>query len=156
MAGEDPFGVFTADSFRADIRQTMFMALPDDTTLRPVFLFPDERTVTNPDVDGEPWDWDQTPQGPEPGRVTCGLGTGQVVCVWEPLGETRRPITVALGDFEPDRLVITVLDVDWALIDGFNVVAFPRGRYRYEKRIPDRGLFDVTVYQVHVIAEDVA
>lgn len=146
---------FDADEFRTNIHTTMLMALPSDPAERPRFLFPSTQTYDRADKGGEPFDFTTEPAGDPPrDPVLCGDAVGQVLCAWEEAGSKRRPSETVLGNFDPDRLLLTMLDVDWAVVDGFDRVIISDNTYLYEKESPQRGLHDVTVHQITLVAED--
>lgn len=154
MAGSDVD--FDAAGTRADLRGAMLMGLPQDTVARPIFRFPKTETFTVPvDEGNEPLDPAAPPttvtQRPD---ITCGPANNQVVCTWEPQGTKARPVESVLGTFDPDRLLVTMLDVDWVKVEGFRFMLFSGDAYKYEKEVPHQGLFDLTVHQISVIATD--
>jgi hypothetical protein len=161
VAGADPSGSFSADETRQNLRATMLLGLPGDPAKRPIFLFPRERSYAPADDAGQPWDWSQAASGdsddPGPARtVTCGDDDGQVVCAWEAgggRGGTQSNET-PFGDFDQSRLVLTILDADFELIDGFNRVIIGGNRYRRVYEMPNIGLWDLDVHQVIVEAID--
>lgn len=160
MAGADPAGAFDADSFRTDIRAAMAMGMPEDQEMRPIFLFPREQTFDNVDKAGVPWDYSEAPLTDtgedEEHAVRCGTGADEVLCAWEAgggRGGTQSNET-PFGDFDALRLVLTILDVDYAKIAGFDRVLMSGNEYRYQFEEPQIGLFDVTIYQVVVGALD--
>lgn len=142
---------FDAVGFRAQIRAAMTMGLPVDPAERPTFHFPRSRVHAVADLGGAPFDWragvDTSAEGP--GGLRDPI---QVPCAWETAkgGEDYT----AVGEFNTDEALLTVLDVDFELVRGFSWVALGGNRYDYSRELPPRGLFDVTVHQVIVIARD--
>lgn len=160
MAGEDPSGAFDADTFREEIRAAMLMGLPENRNMRPIFLFPRERTYDKADKSGVPWDFSAPPvtdTGTDLGHaIYCGENSNEILCTWEAgggRGGTQSNET-PFGDFDALRLVITMLDVDFAKIGGFDRVLMSGAEYRYQFDEPRIGLFDVTVHQLVVGARD--
>lgn len=162
MAGEDSTGGFDADEFRTSIRAVMLLGLAEDQAQRPIFLFPRTRTYANDDKAGQPFDWGEAPTTDtntlpgEPKTVKCGEGNGEVLCAFEAAGGRggTQSIETPFGDFDTERLVITMLDVDFAKVDGFDRVQVGDALYRYQFEEPRGGLYDVTVHQLIVAAVD--
>lgn len=162
MAGEDPTGGFNGDDFRTNIRAAMLMGLPVDQAQRPIFLFPRERTYAIEDKAGQPFDWTEAPATDtntlpnEPRQVKCGTASTEVLCAFEAAGGRggTQSSETPFGDFDSERLVFTVLDVDFLKIDGFDRVQMGDAIYRYQFEEPRIGLFDVTVHQLVVAAVD--
>lgn len=162
MAGSDPTGATDIDEVRSNLRDTMLLGLPNDPALRPIFHFPRIETFSPEDNGGQPLDWTQDPvtdtnDNPgEPRVVTCGSGTGQIVCTWEAgggRGGTQSNET-PFGDFDVERLVITILDVDRAKIDGFNKVVIGTQTFLPDFELPPVGLYEMTVHQIVVQNRD--
>lgn len=162
MAGQDPTGAFDAEEFRTSIRAVMLLGMPTDQQQRPIFLFPRERTYTNDDKSGQPFDWGSAPATDtndlpgEPRLVKCGEANGEILCAWEAAGGRggTQSNETPFGDFDTERLVFTILDVDFAKVDGFDRVQMGDATYRYQFEEPRSGLYDVTVHQVVVSATD--
>lgn len=159
MAGTDPTGGFDADETRGNLRAAMLMGLPQDQAQRPIFLFPRQITNTPEDQNHQPWDWTAAPAtdtNPHERSVTCGDGADQVVCTWEGSGGRggTQAIETELGAFDFERLVITMLDVDYAKVAGFNRVKMSGNTYRVQFEVPQTGLYDMSVHQIVVGSED--
>lgn len=160
MAGADPTGAFVADDFRASIRATMLLGMPEDQDQRPIFLFPRARTYAVEDKAHLPFDWTTTPatdsDPDEPRTVKCGTEADEVLCAWEAAGGRggTQSNETPFGDFDSERLVVTMLDVDFALIDGFDRAMFSGNTYRYQFEGPRTGLYEVTVHQLVLGAVD--
>lgn len=162
MAGEDPLGIFDADTTVDDLRAAMLMGLPDNEDLRPVFHFPRLRTFDRTDAGGQPLDWSAAPvtdtddDPGEPRTVTCGEDEDQIVCVWEAgggRGGTQSNET-PFGDFDTERLVISLFEVDRAKIDGFVKVVIGTQDYTPQFELPPVSLYDMTLFQIVVQAVD--
>lgn len=162
MAGTDPSGQFNSTQTRDALRAVMLTALPDDETLRPIFHFPRERTYAVDDHHGLPYDWTEAPATDtnddpgEPRIVTCGPDEDQVLCVWEGAGGRggSQSNETPFGNFDIERINITMLDVDRAKIDGFEYVVIGRQTFTRQFEIPAIGLYDLIVYQIVVQALD--
>lgn len=162
MAGQDPTGAFDAEEFRSNIRAVMLLGMPADQEQRPIFLFPRERTYDVEDKSGQPFDWTIPPATDtddlpgEPKVVKCGEASTEVLCAWEAAGGRggTQSNETPFGDFDTERLVFTILDVDFGKIDGFDRVQMGDSIYRYQFEEPRTGLYEVTVHQLVVAATD--
>lgn len=147
MAGEDPTGNFVADEFRENIRSAMRMGLPVDVAMRPTFYFPNDDTYALAARSGRPWDWTASPVENDPDKAPI-----QVPCAVEVNGSEIE--MTQLGTINPQRALLTILDLDYAKVKGFTEVHISGAVYRYSKLVQAIGLFDTTTYQVEVIARD--
>lgn len=144
---------FDAAAFRAEIRATMMMGLPVDEAARPTFSFPHDVVYENEDTGGDPFDWTAPVAAAGGGGGTTGPRPPvQVPCALEEAGGSEYE--TGLGIINEDEILLTVLDVDHALIDGFDEVEIGGNTYRYTKELPPRGLWDVTIHQIVVTARD--
>lgn len=153
MAGTDPDDPGFATEFRADIRATMMMGLPQDEALRPRFHFDRRRAYARTDSGGRPWDpRTAVPTDPDPDApIVAGDGDGQVLCAVEAReGETDE---TTVGTFEADEYILTFLDVDWAPVKDFVWVELGGHRFKRGKVTYPPGLNDVTIIQVRVEAD---
>lgn len=141
MAGE--LAGFDPDAFRTNIRDTMIMGLPNEERLKPTFYFRStyvypQGTVLDPE--GKPIDprvqATATPSSP-PVQVPCAV---------EFSPDTTNNEGPA-GTFWSDRAMLTVLDTDYADIDGAIEVDLAGERYLIQ-RIKAMGLGSVTIYQI--------
>lgn len=149
MAGKDPSGEFVAADFRATIRATMTMGLPDDVDLRPTFHFPSDDTYLSASRSGMPWDWLATPVANDPDITPI-----QVPCTVAVAGTTLTLNAVA--EFNPQTAVLGLCDVDYEAVKGFSEVTILGATYRYSKLESADSLFDYTLFNVAVIAKDVS
>lgn len=144
---------FPAAEFRREIRNVMTMAMPSSTSARPTFTWDVRKTYApQGSSTGTPMDLTTAP------ATSTALPDVQALCVVELLDAAGDPIETPVGDFEPDQARLTFLDVDWALVvvDGraFDAVLIDGTPYRWVKRLPTQGLFDVDIIQVLVSARD--
>jgi hypothetical protein len=162
VAGEDPLGIFDADITRDDLRAAMLAGLPNEEALRPIFHFPRLRTFTTADRGGQPLDWSDAPATDtdddpgEPRIVTCGEEDDQVVCVWQAgggRGGTQSNET-PFGDFDTERLVLSLFEVDRAKIEGFVSVTIGSQDYLPQFELPAISLYDLTLHQLVIRAVD--
>lgn len=139
---------FDPDAFREAIRATMTMGLPETVSERATFRWKTERTYDVEDQKHNPYSWDDTPatelayddvRVPVAVEFSSGYGVA---------GGTT------IGQFDATRVVITVLDVDYALIEGADLVLLGGNTYNIDYIAPPVGLFEVTVYMIHATAQD--
>lgn len=142
MAGE--LAGFVADDFRMNIRNTMIMGLPVAIDERPTFYFPPSMITypagTRLDSEGRPIDprVKAVPIAPDPVQVPCAV---------EFTPDTTNDTTTA-GPFWTGRAVLTVLDIDYALIEAAIEVDLAKRRYLIQE-LTEVGLGTVTVYQLY-------
>lgn len=125
----------------------MVMGLPQPVALRPTFFFPDDDTFEKASMDGEPWDWEASPVENDPDRAPIRVPVAVEV-------DGRAVDLTAVGSFNPGIATLTILDTDYAKVRGFSEVTMSGATFRYSKLIQAIGLFDMTVYQVEVVARD--
>lgn len=147
MAEPDPTGEFDAAETRAELQETMVMGLPGAIAMRPTFYFPTDDTFAKASLSGAPWDWTASPLENDPDRAPV-----RVPCAVEVDGAAID--FTAIGQINPQRAVLTILDVDWAKVQGFHEMTMAGSTYRYSKLIQVIGLFDMDVYLVEVEARD--
>lgn len=152
MAGVDPDGAFDGDEFRAQIRQTMLMGLPEDEALRPTFLFPADPKHALADPANRPWDFtkprtSESEPAADPVRVVCGVT----------VAAGQRGYTAA-GKFEAREAVLSMFEAEWAAVNNpvpFVTVLIGGKPFKRGAELEPAGLFDVTTHRVEVTAEDV-
>lgn len=142
------------DAIRETLRRTMVMGLPNEENQRPTFYF--DRTVTWEDFDSEenPWDWTAAPV------TESQPATEQVICAYEffsPLGRQGAYYT-EVGEFNPTTLIFTMFEEEWERVRGFSYATVGPSTVKWFFRFwrPAYGLNDMTVYQIHTVAEGVA
>jgi hypothetical protein len=146
VAGTD--SSFDAADFRANIRATMNMGLSNVTADQPLFIFNASSTSypagTALDEAGQPFDFTVTPTVTQknavrvPCAVTWGSGLDSIIS------------TQAGGDFTRADAVLTMLDVDYTLVKDADYCQINNTKYEIRYIQPAVGLFDVTVYQLHL------
>jgi hypothetical protein len=148
----DPtFGAgFDADAFRSAIRSTMEMGLPGTVAERATFRWNSSATYSAEDVAHNPFDWTDTPLT----EVTHAdvLIPVAVEFSARPAGSLDTP----LGQFDNARVVVTVLDTDFASVQGADEILLGENSYTIDFWGPPVGLFDVTIYTVYATATDEA
>lgn len=124
----------------------MEFGLPEETAARPTFVF--ERVdTTTAEVDGEgvAFDPDAT--------VTEGTPVSkQVDCAVEYIDGDGKIESFAV--VAPSKVKLTLLDDEFALVDGFYYVIIKGQKYYYQRSEPPVSLGTVTVYTIHCRSED--
>lgn len=141
-------GAFNAAQFRSIIKSVMHMGLPETTGLRPTFRWTVERTFSSADDDGNPWDFSASP------TTTTAPADVLIDCAVEFVPRATLAGGTALGHFDTPRAIITIMDVDYPSIEGADQVLLGGNTYHVDFVAPPIGLFDCTVYQLHVSAVD--
>lgn len=139
---------FNADAFRTAIRNTMVMGLPNATLEKPTFRWNTERTYAIEDPQDNPYSWDAAPV-----TVTAHADV-QVPVAVEFAARPAGSQDTSIGQFDATRVTLTVLDVDYALIEGADIVLLGGNTYDIQFVGPPIGLFEVTVYSIYAEARD--
>lgn len=144
MAGSGTVSGFDAAGFRTAIRSAMTMGLPGDSTQAVTFVFAEVATYAHQDLNANPFDWtasattDVAARSVQvPAAVSWGVGTIQ---------------GTAVGDFDTSKVSLTLLDVDYALVQDCDSVRINDTSYQIDAIGPPVGLFDVTVYTLYLTA----
>lgn len=146
MAGSNP--AFNQDVFRDVIRTTMIMGTANPTTEKPTFRWNPSKTYTIQDPGGQPYDFTSAPV------TTVAPADVQVPVAVEFSARPAGSLETSIGEFDTSRVIITVLDEDYALIKGADEVLLGGNTYDIQFVGPPIGLFEVTVYQIFAIARD--
>lgn len=139
---------FNADEFRENIRATMIMGLTNNTAGQPKFIFPptSESYAAGEELDtsGVAYDLavEPTVVVKDPIQVPCALR-------WTSGGATQ-PDGSRVGDFEEADIVCTIMDEEYEQVKGAHRVEIDGTEYEIRFTEPSIGLFNVTVYQLHL------
>lgn len=145
MAGSSPD--FDAAGFREAMRATMMMGFSTSTPEWPTFYFNPTGYTYPPgtllDETGKPYDFavKATPTQAAAISVPCAIEWGS--------GKTVDYKIEAVGDFQYGDMVLTLLDVDYALVKTADYVMMGTQKYEIRFLEPQIGLFDVSVYRFH-------
>lgn len=146
MAGSGTSSGFDSAAFRTAIRSAMTMGLPSDTTQAVTFVFSEVAAYAHEDPNANPFDWTSSPTTDVvarnvqvPAAVEWGVGTIQ---------------GTAVGDFDTSKVTLTLLDVDYASVQGCDSVHINGVIYQIDSIGPPVGLFDVTVYSMYCTARN--
>lgn len=150
MAGVIPG--FDAVGFRTGIRLAMTMSLPNDPLRQPRFVIAGALTPSpTHDSEGVPWDIEQDMAAPtDTGvRVPCAIQ-------WTERSEDTR----MFGPLQPGQVEITLLDEEYAQVEGFTYVelwpTLTKGpvRYFYRRVLLQTNLDTVGVWTLECATED--
>lgn len=146
MATDPRISGFDADAVRSGLRLAMKVGLPPDAAEQPTFFFPREYTTTDAtDQEGVPFSPDGRRNAPPPRsvKVDCAIEYRD--------GEGKLE---NFGVIVPARVVLTLLDLDYVRIKGFEYVVIGGGKYYYRRTETPKGLVSVGLYKVHCVSED--
>lgn len=150
---------FNADEVRSGLRFAMQMGLPGTVSERVTFFWNSDKTYTNSDVTGNPYDWTETPASTDSRPDEPGSLTLPVAVEFASRGTDSSGTRV--GDFDNPRVKLTLLDEEYASIDD-DTLGLPNGvvvdgsTYDIEFWAPPVGLFDLTVHEAFCKARDEA
>lgn len=147
---------FPTDLFNNGIRFAMQMGMPVDPDKRPKFVFPsigktywrDGEQVPTPVVDQ-----DDRPLDPEIEMRMATPRTESVDCAWV-VERAGSPGEGPVGNFPQTRMVVTLLESDWAKVVGCSSVEYNGDVYIYDYEPENYGLFDAGVHTMIFISED--
>lgn len=139
---------FNPAAFRDAIRFAMHMGLPNATEERATFRWTTVRTYDTADPAGNPYDYTATP------ATSVAHDDVLIPVAVEFSARPAGSRDTAVGQFDSSRAVITVLDEDYALVEGADLVLLGGNTYEVEFVGPPLGLFDVTIYQLYCDARD--
>lgn len=146
---------FNASRFRTAIRNTMTMGMPNANADKATFRWTPRNTYNPQDPEHDPYTFTQA-------AINTWSHADVVVPVaWEFSARPSASLETTVGEFDMSRVVITMLDVDFATISGVqatpvlpDLVLLGGNTYIIEFVAPPVGLFDVDVYQIYCIARD--
>lgn len=148
---DSTFGAgFNADAFRNAITSTMQMGMPGGAAEMATFQWRTGKTYgVEADSSGVPFDFTASPTSTSPHAdviVPVALEfSGNVSGVTELTPD---------GSFENPYAVLTLLDIHHSQIVGANTVLLGGNTYVIRYTEPPIGLFEVTVYRIHLQAID--
>lgn len=155
MAGSD--SRFDPERFRTAIRFAMEMGFPDDSAKQITWSWNPKRTFNKADSGGLPLEWKPTQVVTE-SDITSKIVDCSVRFV--PVGGATRVGGTELGIMDIAGAVVTLLDVEYDALLAHGNGVFPENasmdgnRYVVQIIAPPYGLFDVTIYDVHLQAID--
>ncbi len=156
MAGQGASVGFSGAEFRENIRFAMQMGAPTATQEKVTFCWNREKTYDPQDHRRRPYDFTQPTVTDEPGNEDIPSGSTTVDCAVEFLPRNTSGTENQVGNFSAPRIIVTLLDEEYATIEGFDYAMIDGSTYNPEYTAPPLGLFEVTVYQIHLTAADEA
>ena len=149
MAGTtDPrAAAFNADAFRDAIRFSMTLGLPQAEQLRATFRWSAVKNYQIEDPEGLPYNFNSTPT-----EVVDTPDDVQVPVAVEFAEGSMEGNSV--GEFISSKAILTILDIDYSLVEGADTVLLGGGKYKIDFVAPPIGLFDVTIWQLYLTALD--
>lgn len=139
---------FDATAFRAAIRNTMTMGLPNASADKATFVWTASRTYTSEDPSHNPYSWTATPV------TETTHADVQVPVAVEFAPRPAASQDTSLGQFDATRVSLTLLDTDYDLVEGADKVTLGGNTYVIDFIGPPVGLFDVTIYTIYATAQD--
>lgn len=142
---------FNPAEFRDAIRFAMGMGLPEATSDRATFRWTPTKTYSNADKGGRPYNLTEAPAS-----VTTHPDV-QIPVAWQ-FVPTRvgNEQSTAMGVFDNDRVILTILDEDYEQVRGADLVIMGENTYVIDYVAPPSGLFSVTIYEVYITSRDEA
>lgn len=155
MSGTDTR--FNATKFRNGIKFAMEMAFPEDSSKRFTWHWTPERTYHKPDSGGFPLEFKQSQVATE---VDISDFIVDVACKFTAVGSNSRVGGTELGVFDIASIEATLLDTDYEALKAHGNGRLPDQAmvdgsiYTVQIWKPPLGLFDVTIYQAILQAQD--
>ena len=146
MAGTN--SAFDAATFRTNIKAAMRMGSPQATQDKVTFRWKAVKTFNRSDGDHNPYDWSATP-------VSTSQHADVQVDVAVEARTEPTPEYLSMGEVNAQKIVLTLLDVDFSQIDGANEVLWGQKLFKVDFVAPPIALFEVNVYQIYCTAVDV-
>lgn len=151
--GVESIAAFSVDTVREALNRTMVMGMSQVAADRPTFYFEPDNTWTEADYEGLPWDWTAA------AATSSAKGSVQPICAVEffsPLGR-QGAVYTEVGEFNPTTAVFTFMDDQFNKVLGFSYVTVGNSTQKWFYRFwrPATGLSEMTVYQVHCVAEGI-
>lgn len=149
--GFESIASFNEEFVQQKLRETMVFGMASDDANKPTFYFDPDRTWSDDDTEGNPWDWDTVPD------ADTTKSPVQVICATEffsPLGRQGASFT-EVGEFNPNTVVITLFQDEFDAVYGFSYVTVGPEQRKYFFRFwkPAISLGNIPVYQVHAVSE---
>lgn len=154
---------FDNEGFRQAIKFAMQMGVNPDATKSAIFVKKSTgRTYWKDDVeledvprldrDGRPFDPDVEVRSSADQQYKVGTGTDEVDVAIEV--ERADAEELPVGNFRPTKVVVTALDVDYAVIKDCRELIYNGDRYMFGYEPESTGLFEVGVYTLIFYALD--
>lgn len=148
MANDPRITGFPANDVRNGLRTAFRVGMPPLEAEQPTFFMP--RTVTNT----EPADANNVPFDPAV-QPTRGAPTShKVPCAIEYIYGDGKVESYGVVISKPSKVVLTLLDEDYATVKGFSYVVISGLRYWFKRTENTKGLVSVGLHKVHCVSED--
>lgn len=148
MANDPLVTGFDATEVRAGLRLAMRVGLPPLTEDQPAFYLPQSfDPVPNEALDQEGVPFDPTYRPTKTARVIK-----HVPCAIE--YHDGQGKLEAFGVIQPTKVVLTLLDQDYAQVEGFDFVVIGGTKYFRRHTETPKGLVTVGLFKVHCESED--
>jgi len=149
MADDPQIIGFDATDVRNGLRLAMRVGMPPLDAEQPVFFMPRVEQAQTEAVDANdvPFDPDYTPVRQPPDKKTG------ITCAIEYFDGQGTKLE-GLGIVAATKVVLTLLDEEWAEVEGFEFVVISGLRFFYRRVETTKGLVSVGLYKVHCAAED--
>lgn len=150
MAGDSTqFPGFDATAVRNGLRTAFTVGMPPNTADQATFFKRGTVTTSARPVDQEGISFNADPVHRREHPMLPGI---QVKCAVEYMDGTGK--IENFGVIVPSKIVITLLDEEHALVEGFEYVVIRGQRFFYRSTEAAAGLISVGVFKVHCYAED--
>lgn len=143
---------FPSDTFRTNIEFAMTMGLPNEVENRPTFRWLTSGEFTPGDPSQLPYDWTATPETSSPAQID----DFQVLCGVQYLGASEEGTVIGVEEAVQAR--ITLLDTQYQQLMAWGgrwpdqvILAGSLFNVNYTTH---QALFDVDVYEMFLVAED--
>lgn len=139
---------FNSAEVRDALKFAMKMGLPDAVEERITFMWRKQRDYQSKDPAGRPYNWRSQPTSddtPDPVQIDAAIQFSD---------RMTNSSGTALGQFDAARIQVTVLDVDYELVRGANIIMANGATYTIDFVAPPEGLFDMTVYTIYASSVD--
>lgn len=148
MATDPRITGFDATDVRNGLRTAFRVGMPPLDDDQPTFFMPRTSTSTATlDGTGTPFDPTATP-------VRSPVTSHKVPCSIEYVNGNGKIESFGVTMLQPSRVVLTLLDDDYAVVKGFEYVVISGVRYWYKRTESTKGLVSVGLYKVHCVSED--
>lgn len=148
MATDPQITGFDANAVRTGLRTAFNVGMPPLEEEQPVFFMPlvvpDQTEAV--DSDGVPFDPSYLPTRTPRVKVS-GLSAG--IDYVDGIGKLEN-----FGVIAPSKVILTLLDVDYEQVKGFEFVVISGNKFFYRRTETTHGLVSVGLYKVHCTAED--
>lgn len=148
MATDPRIAGFDATDVRNGLRTAFRVGMPPLTAEQPVFFIPSVPLVQTEAVDGDgvPFDPDYQPARTPPRQVK---GVPCAIEYRDGEGKLEN-----FGVVSPTKVVLTLLDEDYAKVKDFEWVVISGVRFWYRRTETTKGLVSVGLYRIHCTSED--